>query len=268
MPVNKATDWCDHTWNPVRGCSKISPGCRNCSAESFRGVPGPFEQDFDVRLVPRKLLQPLHWPTPGLIFVNAKSDLFHAEVPDRFIIASFEVMSFVDWHIYQVTTKRADRMCELANTQLQNAAGMEHIWWGVCVEDRKHGLPRLEALRNANVAKRFLSLEPLLEDLGTINLDGIDWVIVAGESANKARPMEKDWVLSIRDQCAAAEVPFLFKHWAGYPKSKFECAVDGTKHRNFPLFPPLTPPKLHERRILEAALEHCIYEQGILKTVA
>src|SRR5579864_5263960 len=209
MSDHSSIEWTDATWNPIRGCTKISPGCTRCYAETFaerfRGVPDhPYEQGFDLRLVPSKLDQPLHWRKPRMVFVNSMSDLFHEDVPEEYILKVARVMQRANWHTYQVLSKRAARMRDLLQTNLRFVAELSHIWWGVSVENRKHGLPRVDQLRAAPAAIRFLSIEPLLEDLGTINLDGISWVIVGGESGSGARPMEKEWVRSIRDQCSDA----------------------------------------------------------------
>src|SRR5215469_12924396 len=183
MSVNSAIEWTDATWNPVRGCTKISPGCKHCYAqtfaERFRGVKGhPYEQGFDLRLVPEKLAEPLRWRVPKMIFVNSMSDLFHDAVPDDYIRAVARVMVTAKWHTYQVLTKRSQRLCELLNSKLNFAARQPHIWWGVSVEDRNYGLPRVDDLHKADAEVRFLSVEPLLEDLGPFNLTGIHWVIV------------------------------------------------------------------------------------------
>jgi protein gp37 len=216
-------EWTDATWNPVRGCTKISPGCKHCYAETFaerfRGVHGhPYEQGFDLRLVPEKLDQPLEWRRPRLVFVNSMSDLFHEEVPTNYIVKVARVMMAADWHTFQVLTKRSSRMAKLLNGPLAFAAKCRHIWWGVSVEDRKYGLPRIAHLRSAKARVRFLSIEPLLEDLGTFSLRSISWVIVGGESGPGARPMQKQWVVNIREQCKAASVPFFFKQWGGTQK--------------------------------------------------
>ncbi len=240
MSLDSAIEWTDATWNPIRGCTKISPGCKHCYAETFaerfRGVKGhPYEQGFDLRLVPEKLAEPLRWRSPKMIFVNSMSDLFHKSVPDDYIVAVAGVMVAARWHTYQVLTKRAERMRELLDTTLRFAAKEPQIWWGVSVEDRKHGLPRIEHLRAAPAAMRFLSVEPLLEDLGNLNLERIDWVIVGGESGPGARPMKKEWVLSLRDQCRHAVVPFFFKQWGGVRKSKAGRELEGRTYNEFPL---------------------------------
>ena len=225
MSAESKIEWTDSTWNPVRGCTKISPGCAHCYAETFaerfRGVPGhPYEQGFDLRPVPESLPVPLTWAKPKMIFVNSMSDLFHKDISDDYILAVAKVMEMANWHTYQVLTKRSDRMRDLLSTKLKVAAALPHIWWGVSVENKKHGLPRIDHLRDAPAAMRFLSIEPLLEDLGPINLEGISWAIVGGESGAGARPMAKEWVLSIRDQCRQAQVPFFFKQWGGFNKKK------------------------------------------------
>src|SRR3954462_5911040 len=211
MSDNSTIEWTDATLNPVRGCTEISPGCAHCYAktfaERFRGVPGhPYEQGFDLRLVPEKMAEPLRWPSPKTVFVNSMSDLFHKDVPDEYIEAVVRVMKLADWHTYQILTKRSERLRALLLTKLRDAADEPHIWWGVSVENRRHGLPRVEHLRETPARTRFLSIEPLLEDLGRINLDGINWVIVGGESGPGARPMQRAWVVSIRDQCREAGV--------------------------------------------------------------
>ena len=164
-------EWTDATWNPVRGCSKVSPGCKHCYAETFaerfRGVKGhPFEFGFDLRLAPDKLQDPIWWSQPRMIFVNSMSDLFHEDIPDDYIEAVCRVMLAANWHTYQVLTKRSKRLKQLLSKKLGAAAQAKHIWWGVSVEDRKHGFPRIDDLRDAPVAIRFLSVEPLIEDLG------------------------------------------------------------------------------------------------------
>jgi protein gp37 len=239
MSSNSTIEWTDATWNPVRGCTKISPGCAHCYAETFaerfRGVPGhPYEQGFDLRLVPEKLAEPLTWSKPRMVFVNSMSDLFEARVPDDYIVRVAEVMQRANWHTFQVLTKRHERLRELLRGRLDFAARLPHLWWGVSVENRRHGLPRLEALRDTPASLRFLSIEPLLEDLGELNLDGIGWVIVGGESGHGARPMEASWVESIRDQCLAAGVPFFFKQWGGVRKSEAGRELEGRTYDEMP----------------------------------
>jgi protein gp37 len=239
MSSKSEIEWTDATWNPVRGCDKISPGCAHCYAqtfaERFRGVPGhPFQQGFDLRLVPEKLQEPLHWKRPRKIFVNSMSDLFHEDIDDAYIGRVAEVMQQANWHTFQVLTKRANRMQRLLQGQLLSVARQDHIWWGVSVENRKHGLPRIDALRHAPARVRFLSIEPLLEELGKISLKGIHWVIVGGESGPGARPMASEWVRSIRDQCEDAGVPFFFKQWGGTRKKKAGRILDGRTYDQLP----------------------------------
>jgi protein gp37 len=239
MSQHSDIEWTDATWNPVRGCTKITPGCDHCYAETFaerfRGVPGhPYEQGFDLKLIPGKLAEPLRWQTPKMIFVNSMSDLFHKDVPDDYVEAVAHVMELANWHTYQVLTKRSSRLRDMLKEGLQFAAGLPNIWWGVSVEDRAHGLVRIRHLQKAPAAVRFLSIEPLLEDIGEIDLEGIHWVIVGGESGAGARPMDKEWVLSIRDQCERARVPFFFKQWGGVRKSKNGRELDGKTYDALP----------------------------------
>lgn len=239
MAERSSIEWTDATWNPVRGCTKISPGCTHCYAETFaerfRGVKGhPYEHGFDLRLVPEKLFEPLRWRSPKRIFVNSMSDLFHESVPDEYIGAVVDVMAQADWHTYQVLTKRSVRMRDLLSSRLRFAAEKAHIWWGVSVENRKHGLPRAEHLRSAPASIRFLSIEPLLEHLGALNLSGIHWVIVGGESGSGARLMKREWVISIRHQCREQRVPFFFKQWGGIRKSRFGRLLDGKTYDEMP----------------------------------
>ena len=240
MSDKSSIEWTDATWNPVRGCDKISPGCKHCYAktfaERFRGVPGhPYEQGFDLRLVPEKLSDPLKWKKSRKIFVNSMSDLFHPEVPDEFIVKVCAVMLEANWHTYQVLTKRPDRMAKLLNSKLSFIAKFEHVWWGTSVENRKHGVPRIAHLRSARVAIRFLSVEPLLEDLGKLNLRKIHWLIVGGESGFGARPMDPEWVRSLERQCRESGVPFFFKQWGGVRKSEAGRLLDGHTHDELPI---------------------------------
>jgi protein gp37 len=240
MSLSSKIEWTDATWNPVRGCTKISPGCTHCYAstfaERFRGVPGhPYEQGFDLKVIPERLQTPLSWKKPQRIFVNSMSDLFHPSVSDEYIRQVAEVMRDADWHIFQVLTKRADRLQTALSTYLSDIAECEHIWWGVSVEDKKYGVPRIDHLRNAPARVRFLSVEPLLEDIGKINLKGIHWVIVGGESGNGARKMAEPWVKSVRDQCKRAGVAFFFKQWGGVRKHKTGRSLDGVQYDELPV---------------------------------
>lgn len=258
MSLLSKIEWTDATWNPVRGCTKISPGCKHCYAERFaerfRGVKGhPFEQGFDLRLVPGKLAEPLRWSEPRMIFVNSMSDLFHEEVPLSYISRVAAAMHLARWHTYQVLTKRSERLRELLCGPLKDAAKEAHIWWGVSVEDRKHGLPRIADLQATPAALRFLSVEPLLQDLGKLPLAGISWVIVGGESGPGARPMKEDWVLSIRKQCEAADVPFLFKQWGGVRKKVAGRMLRGRTYDEYPKR--VQHPTLPARSRLQRAME-------------
>ena len=223
MSANSKIEWTDATWNPVRGCTKISPGCAHCYAETFaerfRGVPNhPYEQGFDLRIVPEKLIDPITWSKQRMVFVNSMSDLFHENIPDDYIVQVAKVMATADWHIYQVLTKRSERLRDLLRTKLRFVAELPHIWWGTSVENKRHGLPRINHLRDAQAEVTFLSIEPLLEDLGKISLRRIDWVIVGGESGPGARPMQREWVISLQKQCERFGVPFFFKQWGGVRK--------------------------------------------------
>lgn len=240
MAQKSSIEWTDATWNPVRGCTKISPGCAHCYAETFaerfRGVKGhPYEQGFDPRLVPEKLHEPERWQTPKMIFVNSMSDLFHEAVPDEYIESIAHVMAQASWHTYQVLTKRPHRMRALLETRLGFAASLKHIWWGVSVENRQYGLPRISELRSSPASVRFLSIEPLLEDLGTLELSGIHWVIVGGESGPGARSMKREWVVGVRRQCRQYGVPFFFKQWGGIHKSKSGRLLDGRVYDEMPM---------------------------------
>jgi protein gp37 len=250
MSLGSSIEWTDATWNPVRGCTKVSPGCKHCYAstfaERFRGVANhPYEQGFDLRLVPEKLNDPFRWRTPKKVFVNSMSDLFQVGVDDPYIRKVVGVMVEADWHIYQVLTKRAERMRDLLSGELQFAAAKENIWWGVSVEDRKYGLPRIEHLRNSPARVRFLSIEPLLEDLGEISLAGIHWVIVGGESGPGARGLDASWVRNVRRDCRKFGVPFFFKQWGGVQKGKAGRLLDG---RTYDEYPQIVAPGLRHPR--------------------
>jgi protein gp37 len=262
MSVNSTIEWTDATWNPVRGCTKITPGCAHCYAEvfaeRFRGVPGhPYEQGFDLKLIPGKLADPLTWSSSKMVFVNSMSDLFHKDIPVDYVVRVVRVMETASWHTYQVLSKRAERLQELLQTQLAFAADCPHIWWGVSVENRKHGLPRVDLLRQTPARVRFLSVEPLLEDLGDFDSTGIHWVIAGGESGHGARPMEKAWVLRLRDLCQSSGVPFFFKQWGGVRKSKFGREIDGRTYDDMPARQTKEPPPRAKRLEMIAALGAC-----------
>lgn len=232
-------EWTDVVWNPVRGCVKVSPGCKHCYAntfaERFRGVPGiAYERGFDPRLVPERLADPLRWEKPRKVFVNSMSDLFQAAVPDDYLEEVCRVMQAADWHVFQVLTKRPERMRDLLRGRLAFAAALPHVWWGTSVEDKKYGLPRIDVLRDTPAATRFLSAEPLLENLGRVDLQGIDWVIVGGESGPGARPMDPAWAEGLRDQCVEAGVKFFFKQWGGVRKAVAGRVLAGRTHDEYP----------------------------------
>lgn len=234
MSENSSIEWTDSTWNPVTGCSKVSPGCVHCYAETFaerwRGIPGhPYEQGFDLKLWLQRLEQPLLWKKPRIIFVNSMSDLFHESVPLSFIQKVFKVMEEAHWHVFQVLTKRAERMEELA----QHLNWPENVWMGVSVESRDY-LWRVDHLRRVPAQVRFLSIEPLLGPMGRMNLKKIDWAIVGGESGPGARFMDPKWVLDIRDQCVKIKVPFFFKQWGGVQKKKAGRVLEGRTWDDMP----------------------------------
>jgi protein gp37 len=212
MSDKSTIEWTEATWNPVTGCTKVSPGCAHCYAETFaerfRGVPGhPYERGFDLQLRPERLDQPLEWKRPRLIFVNSMSDLFHPEVPFDFIERVFDTMVRADWHTFQVLTKRSERLAELA----PELPWPDNVWMGVSVENQRW-TSRIDHLRKVDAAVRFLSCEPLLGPL-ELDLSDIHWVIAGGESGARARPMQPEWVRAIRDQCQNVRVPFFFKQW-------------------------------------------------------
>ncbi len=261
MSDQSTIEWTDATWNPVRGCTKISAGCKHCYAATFaerwRGTPDhPYEQGFDLKMVPHKLLDPLGWRRSRRIFVNSMSDLFHEAVPADYVANVMDIMRLADWHIYQVLTKRARRMREIVDAGHRDLVRNRYIWLGVSVENRRHGLGRIDELRATPAAVRFLSIEPLLEDLGDLDLRGIDWVIVGGESGPGARPMRRSWVVSIRRQCRAAGIPFFFKQWGGVRKKRAGRLLDGRTYDQLPQIAPGTPPPLEEcrRRYQQAEL--------------
>jgi protein gp37 len=218
MSLNSHIEWTEATWNPVTGCTQVSPGCAHCYAkafaERFRGVPGhPYEMGFELTLRSERLVQPLQWKKPKLVFVNSMSDLFHEDVPEDYIRQVFEVMRQANWHTFQILTKRSDRMADVSSRLLIP----ENVWMGVSVENQRW-TSRIDDLRKLDAPVRFLSCEPLLGPL-RLNLDGIHWVIVGGESGHGARRMRPEWAQSIRSQCKAAGVDFFFKQWGAYDES-------------------------------------------------
>jgi protein gp37 len=238
MAISTTIEWTDATWNPVSGCTKISRGCDNCYAERiaerFRGVPRhPFEHGFDLTLRPHKIAEPLSWRSPKHVFVNSMSDLFHKDVPKVFLDRVFETMEAADWHVFQVLTKRSPLMRSYVNRRYKDRRVPEHIWLGVSVEDRK-SLVRLNHLKQANATVRFVSFEPLLENLCDLDLAGIHWAIAGGESGPSARQIETDWVRSIRDQCRLQNVAFFFKQWGGRTSKAGGNELDGRRWLQYP----------------------------------
>jgi protein gp37 len=257
-------EWTDDSWNPTIGCTRISPGCKSCYAftlhdkrhaahKAGKKMPPQYARPFtELQLIEDRLTDPLHWRKPRKVFVNSVSDLFHEDIPDAFIDRVFAVMALAGRHTFQVLTKRANRMLsymqQFSPKRLENAARtvghtltfkglwtgpawpLPNVWLGVSVEDQKHGLPRVDLLREAPAAIRFLSVEPLLEDLGSLNLAGIRWVIVGGESGGNGRPMHPEWARGIRDQCQATDTPFFFKQWGNWaPNASGELVWVGEK---------------------------------------
>lgn len=233
MSDRSKIEWTEATWNPVRGCSKVSPGCKHCYAERFaerfRGTKGhPYEDGFDLRTVPEMLDQPLRWRRPRFVFTNSMSDLFHDDVPVAYIRKVFSVMEQAHQHTFQILTKRAERLVRLA----PSLRWPRNVWQGVSVESQAY-VGRVDLLRKVPAAVRFLSVEPMLGPVEP-DLIGIHWVIVGGESGPLARPMEKEWVRALRDKCRTARVPFFFKQWGGVQKKKAGRLLDGQTWDEFP----------------------------------
>ena len=237
----QATDieWTDATWNPITGCTKIGPGCDNCYAERFaerwRGIPNhPYEQGFDLRLWPERLKQPALWKKPRMIFVNSMSDLFHKEIDRAYIDQVFEAMETANWHVYQVLTKRSSLMQKYVARRYGEKNVPNHIWLGVSVEDSAHK-SRIDHLRKVNSEARFISFEPLLGAIGTVDLSGIAWAIVGGESGPRARPMNPEWATELRDACKKFGVAFFFKQWGGARPKSGGRLLEGVEWNGFPL---------------------------------
>lgn len=210
-------EWTEHTWNPVTGCTKVSPGCKHCYAEAMARrlqamrAPG-YEHGFEVALHPNRVEQPRLRKRGTTYFVNSMSDLFHEQIPDAFLDQVFDVIARTPQHTYQILTKRSERL----PSYFADRPCPKNVWLGVSVEDRKYGVPRIDHLRQVSARIRFLSIEPLLENIGNIDLTGIHWAIVGGESGPKARPMKPEWVDAVRRQCDAQHVAFFFKQWGGW----------------------------------------------------
>ena len=236
MAESSHIEWTDATWNPVTGCSKISPGCKFCYAERLaRRLQAMgqrnYRNGFELTLQPHMLDHPLRWRQPRRIFVNSMSDLFHSDVASEYILKVFTVMSRADWHQYQILTKRSERLLEL-----DSELGWEpNIWMGVSIESEKY-LYRVDDLRRTHSHIKFLSIEPLLGPLHSLDLSGIDWVIVGGESGPHARPLDPTWVRQIRDICLGFRVPFFFKQWGGAMKSRTGRSLDGRTWDEMPTF--------------------------------
>lgn len=245
MATSSNIEWTEQTWNPTTGCTKVSAGCKHCYAEVMAhrlqamGASG-YQNNFELTLQPSRINQPLLRKKPTIYFVNSMSDLFHEGVPDSYLDMVFDVIERTPQHTYQILTKRAERLPQYFATR----PCPQNVWLGVSVEDKKHGLTRIDYLRQVNAHIRFLSVEPLLEDVGKLNLIDIHWVIVGGESGHRARPMKPEWAESIRDQCEDAGVAFFFKQWGGWgadgvkrAKSLNGRKLNGKVWDNYPILP-------------------------------
>lgn len=247
MASHSSIEWTDASWNPVTGCTQVSPGCDHCYAltfaERFRGVPNhPYEQGFDLRLWPERLSLPLKWKKPRRIFVNSMSDLFHSDIPDEFIRNVFQTMVEADWHVYQVLTKRPQRLARLASS----LPWPDHVWVGVSVESNEYAW-RADFLRRVPARVRFVSAEPLLGPVDSLNLDGIHWVITGGESGNGHRPCDPEWVRNVRDRCGRKGIAFFHKQWGGRTPKTGGRLLDGRTWDEMPLLeelPMLEQPEL------------------------
>jgi protein gp37 len=234
MAVISTIEWTDATWNPVTGCTQVSPGCDHCYAltfaERWRGIPGHhYEQGFDLRLWEKRLSLPLSWKRPRRIFVNSMSDLFHADIPDDFIQAVFATMEAADWHQYQVLTKRPQRMARMATS----LPWPDHIWAGVSVETNEYAW-RADFLRRVPAKVRFISAEPLLGPVDRLDLEGIHWLITGGESGPNWRPCDPEWVRTVRDRCIAERVAYFHKQWGGRTPKAGGRILDGRTWDEFP----------------------------------
>lgn len=240
MSTYSDIEWTDASWNPTTGCNRVSPGCLNCyemplANRLMKMGQWNYRNGTKLTVHPHMLPRPLQWKKPKKIFVNSMSDLFHEDVPDDFIRQVCDVMLTANQHTYQILTKRPERMSRMLQGVLRDAATVKHIWWGVSVENIKHGLPRIELLRDADTVVPWLSIEPLIEDLGQLDLDSLKWIVVGGESGSGARPMHPDWVRSIREQCQSqGGIPFFFKQWGGVRKSLTGRVLDGRTYDDFP----------------------------------
>ncbi|MCJ7773053.1 MAG: phage Gp37/Gp68 family protein [Desulfobacterales bacterium] len=227
MAINSSIEWTKSTWNPVTGCTKISPGCKNCYAERiakrlFAMGQANYINEFKLSIHEHALKLPLKWKKPQTIFVNSMSDLFHKDVPEEFILKVFNVMNGAPWHTFQILTKRAERLAKISNRLVWG----KNIWMGVSVENADYKY-RIDDLRKTKAKVKFISFEPLIDKIDIVNLQGVDWAIVGGESGPKARYMSLEWVTNLRDQCLAQKVPFFFKQWGGVNKKKAGRLLDG-----------------------------------------
>lgn len=244
MSSSSSIEWTEATWNPTRGCTRVSPGCQNCYAERFAHRMGREGQAYEgltratangprwrgvLRMIDEAVELPLHWSKPKMIFVNSMSDLFHEKVPVDFLKSVFDVMRRAEWHTFQVLTKRSERLKELASL----LEWPKNVWMGVSVESNDY-VSRVDDLRAVPAAVRFLSLEPLLGPLPSLNLSGVNWVIVGGESGPGARPIQPEWVRDLRNRCTAEAIPFFFKQWGGVRKSQTGRELDGRTWDEFP----------------------------------
>jgi len=239
MSLSSSIEWTEATWNPITGCTKLSPGCANCYAERMslrlRAMGNRnYINGFSLTIHEEALYLPIRWTKPQTIFVNSMSDLFHEEVPDKFIHQVFDIMNYANWHRYQILTKRTARLIELSS----ELSWAPHIMMGVSVENSDYKY-RIEYLRQTGANTKFLSLEPLIGPVHDMNLDGIHWVIVGGESGPKARPMKESWVIDIRNQCQRKQIPFFFKQWGGVNRKKAGRVLEGRIWDEIPLLSPV-----------------------------
>jgi len=249
-------EWTEYSWNPIRGCTEVGPGCEHCYAkrfaERFRGVVGhAYEQGFSFRLAPHKLADPLSIKKPHRIFVDSMSDFFHHHASTEYLRDIAQVMLKADWHIYQVLTKRSKRMMKVLNndedTIMRKAAEAPHIWWGVTAAEQEYGLPRIRNLQQTRAHTRWISFEPLLADMGEMDLEGIDWAVAGGESGDGARPIQEAWPWGILKQCRERGIPFNFKQWGGKKKIKNNRLLRGQVYDEYPEYETVEPLPSKER---------------------
>lgn len=239
MANKSSIEWTGSTWNPVTGCTKISPGCKNCYAEriAMRLLAmgqSNYTNGFKLTMHEHTLKLPLKWKKPQTIFVNSMSDLFHKDIPEEFILKIFNVMNSAPWHTFQILTKRAERLVKVSNRLVWG----KNIWMGVSVENADYKT-RIDYLRTIKAQVKFISFEPLIDEIDMVNLRGIDWVIVGGESGPKARYMSHKWVINLRNQCLVQKVPFFFKQWGGINKKKTGRLLDGRTWDEMPQVKPV-----------------------------